>query len=196
MRHYSCVKAFLCLPLLFGAAWADEAADRKVIARTVAALNEFPQRTELFTADADARSVLDQLWKGKRLVYRMQSRTTDAVSPSSSDHPTVTISHEPWGEATINFPRMDGMPRVEMLNPRIVGSNVRFIKLDVALANGAFTYEDGSATAQTTPILFVMKKQGVDWKIASIRILAPRDALALGLPNNQNFLAQLPRRLW
>ncbi len=174
MRHYSFVKAFLCLPILFGAAWADEAADRTAIARTVAALNEFPQRTELFTVDADARSVLDQLWKGKRLVYRMQSRTTDAASPSSSDHPTVTISHDPWGEATINFPDMDGMPRLVMLNPRIVGGNVRFITLDVALADGSFEYEDGSVTAQTTPISFVMKKQGVHWKIASMRILAPR----------------------
>ena len=92
-----------------------EAADRTAVARTVAALNEFPQRTELFTADADVDvgSVLDQLWKGKRLVYRMQSGTTEAASPSLSDYPTVTISHEPWGEATINFPGMDGMQRVE-----------------------------------------------------------------------------------
>ena len=85
----------------------------------------------------------------------------------------MTISHEPWGEATINFASMGGMPRMEMLNPRIVGSNIRFITLDVALADGAFTYEDGRAAAQTTPILFVMKKQGADWKIVSIRILAP-----------------------
>ena len=173
MRNYLCVRAILCLPLLFGAARADESADRTAIAATVAALNESPQRTELFTADADTHSVLDQLWKGKRLVYRMRSRATDAASPSSSDHPTVTVSHEPWGEATINFAGMGGMPRMEMLNPRIVGSNIRFITLDVALADGAFMYEDGRAAAQTTPMLFVMKKQGADWKIASIRILAP-----------------------
>ena len=80
MRHYLCVKTILCLPLLFGAARADESADRTAIAATVAALNESPQRTELFTTDADAHSVLDQLWKGKRLVYRMQSRATDAAS--------------------------------------------------------------------------------------------------------------------
>jgi hypothetical protein len=174
MRHSSGVKAFLCLPLLFGAAWADEAADRTAIARTVAALNEFPQRIELFTPDADARPVLNQLWKGKRLVYRMQSRATNTASPSLSGHPTVTISHEPWGEATINFAGMAGMQRVELSNPRIVGSNIRFITLDVALADGALTYDDGNTTAQTTPLLFVMKKQGADWKIASIRILTPR----------------------
>lgn len=166
------MKALLWLPLLFSAAWADEAADRTAIVRAIAALNEFPQRTELFTADADGRSVLEQLWKGKRLVYRV--RTTDAASSWASDRPTVIISHEPWGEATINFPGMGGMPGVEILNPRIVSLAVRFITPDVALADGAFTYEDGSAPAQTTPLLFVMKKQADDWKIASIRVLAPR----------------------
>ena len=34
--------------LMVGAAWADEAADRTAIGRAVAALNEFPQRTETF----------------------------------------------------------------------------------------------------------------------------------------------------
>jgi len=168
------VKTSLCLPLLIGAAWADEAADRTAIATTVAALNEFPQRAELFTTDTDAHSALDQLLKGKRPVYRMQSGATDAASSSSSDHPTLIISYEPWGEATIGFPGIDGMPRVKMVNPRIVASNIRFVSVDVALADGVLLYEDSSGDAQATPILFVMKKQGADWKIASIRILAPR----------------------
>jgi hypothetical protein len=35
-----------------------------------------------------------------------------------------------------------------------------------------YTYEDDHATKQTMPLLIVMKKEGDDWKIASIRVLA------------------------
>ena len=176
MRHYSGVKALLWLPLLFGAcAWADEAADRAAIGRAIGALNEFPQRADLFTADADGRSVLEQLSKGERLVYQMRPRAGDPVPSSSSDHPTVTISHEPWGEATINFPGIGPLTAsVEMLNPHMVSSAIRFITPDVALADGVCTHKDDSTTTQTTPVLFVMKKEGDDWKIASLRVLAPR----------------------
>lgn len=84
---------------------------------------------------------------------------------SSSDHPTLVISHEPWGEATINF------PGVEIVNPRIESRTVRFITPDVALADGVCTYRDFNGHAETTPLLFVMKKEGERWKIASIRLL-------------------------
>ena len=50
--------------------------------------------------------------------------------------------------------------------------SIAFITPDVALAEGACTYEDDHATKQTSPLLFVMKKEGDDWKIASIRVLA------------------------
>jgi hypothetical protein len=87
--------------------------------------------------------------------------------------PTVTISHEPWGEATINFPGRRHFFPIEIVNPRIESRTIRFITTDVALADAACTYqEDG--TTRTTPLLLVMKKEGNDWKIASLRVLAPR----------------------
>jgi hypothetical protein len=69
-----------------------------------------------------------------------------------NDHPKVTISHEPWGEATIN-----------LMSPGILIATIRFITQNVALADG---------TAQTTPLLFVMKREGENWKIASAYVLA------------------------
>jgi len=50
------------------------------------------------------------------------------------------------------------------LNPRFVSTTIRFITPDVALVDG---------TWQTVPLLFVMKKEENDWKIASLRTLAP-----------------------
>ena len=77
-----------------------------------------------------------------------------------TDHSTVTISHEPWGEATINLPGRESR------------TSIAFITADVALAEGACTYEDDHSGSQTTPLLFVMKKEGDGWKIAFIRVLA------------------------
>ena len=149
------MKAILCLLIVGITAWAD---DRTAIARVIAALNEFPQRAELFTADTDAPAVLKQLRRGKRVAYRPLR---------SSDHPTVTISHEPWGEVTINFPNMG----VEILNPKVVSRTIRFITPDVALADGACTYGADGTDVQTTPLLFVMKKDRANWKVASLRVL-------------------------
>lgn len=147
----------LSLALLSGACvWADEPADRVAIDRTIAALNEVPSPGRLYTADADVSGVLEQLRKGKRPTYR----------PVSSA-PSVTISHEPWREATINLP---GAPW-EIVNPRIGSGSLRFITPDVAMVDGTFTYQDGGTT-QTTPLLFVVKKEGSNWRIVSLRVLA------------------------
>ena len=168
------MRGLLWLLLIFGTCgWADEAADRAAIQHALARLNEVPQSAELFTSDADSRAVLEQLWKGKRLAYNTRSEMRDAVPLSPSDHPTVTISHEPWGEATINFQGRRHLLPIEIVNPRIESRTTRFITPGVALVDAAFTYqEDG--TAQTTPLLLVMKKEGDDWKIASLRVLAHR----------------------
>jgi hypothetical protein len=174
MRHYPRVKAVLYLPLFFAAyASADEAADRVAIGRAIATLNELPQRAALFTEDASASFELERLWKGVPLAFRILEPSRDPVSLPQAERPTVTISHEPWGEATINLPGMGSLPALEILNPRIVSRTIRFITPDVALADGAWTYKDG-ATTQTIPLLFVMKKEEGNWKIASLRLLAPR----------------------
>jgi len=154
------MKAVPCLLCLALCAVADEAADRAAIERTIAALNRAPRPSALFTADAS--SELDRLANGKPVSFEPLLASEDPAL-----HPTVTISHELWGEATINFPSV----AAEILNPRIACDSIRFITPDVALADGNWTYENGPET-QKKPLLFVMKKAGDDWKVASLRLLA------------------------
>lgn len=156
------MKTFLWLLLLTSAVCADEAADRPAIARTIASLNEFPQRDEIFTADADGRTALNELWKGKG----------NGVSASSSGLPMVVISRKPWGEATLYFPGIDELPEAEVVSPRMVSREIRFVSPDVALVDGVFTEKDGNGQMQTKALLLVMKKFGEDWKIAAVRIVA------------------------
>jgi hypothetical protein len=88
--------------------------------------------------------------------------TADSDAPAALDQLlkpkgyTVAISHEPWGEADI-----------KMQTPTILGRTTRFITSNVALVDGTCSYSEGTAI----PLLFVMKKEGDVWKIASLRVL-------------------------
>jgi len=156
------------IALMFAASlWADESADRAAIGRSIAALNEVPRRTDLFTADANSTSLLDQLWKGKRLTFRARMGLDGAESSATVNRPNVTISHEPWGEATINIPPMP----VEVLNPKIVSYVIRFITPDVALVDGASVYWNTDTGAESTPLLLVMKREGERWMITALRVV-------------------------
>jgi len=160
--RYASLTAILCVPLFFASyASAEEAADRAAISRAIAALNEPSNEpaphNALFTKDGNAAEELARL--------RRVNPPFRIVVPESGSvaMPTVTISHEPWGEARINFPAIE---------PRTVDRSITFVTSDVALAEGACAYQD--AATQPVPLLLVMKKEGEDWKIASLRVLAPR----------------------
>jgi hypothetical protein len=153
------MKTLLCVLLLFAPhALADEAAERIAIGRAIRTLNESSQHSALFT-DGRAYSEFELLRRAHPLAFRIIGPADPEVMARTGD-PTVTISHEPWGEATINLPRRESRPSIAFITP------------DVALAEGVYTYEDDHATKQTMPLLIVMKKEGDDWKIASIRALA------------------------
>jgi hypothetical protein len=175
-RHSASVKTILCLPLLFAPyVMADEAADRAGIDRAIAWLNELPRRSGLFTEDANASAELERLPRVAAPTFRMPAGTAgDPRSLPRTDPPTVSISHEPWGEAAIHLPGMAPVPVIEIMNPRISSGAIRFITPDVALAEATWTYKSNDATTQTVPLLFVMKKEEDSWKIASLRMLAPR----------------------
>ncbi len=165
------MKTILSLTLLLAACGrADEGRDRATLDRVVAALNERPQPIQLFTPDADGRSVVEELRKGKRLTYRVRSRETDLSRP---DHLAIIISHEPLGEATMELHGKNSSASVEILNPHISSRSIRFVTADVVLADGASTYKDDSGATETTPLLFIMRKEGDGWRIASLRMLAP-----------------------
>lgn len=165
------MRALLCLPLVLAAAVrADEPSDRAAIDRVFAQLNQYPPPAALFTADSDAPAVLRRLWNGRYPVYRVRPWWWDPAAPP--DVVSVTISHEPWGEATINIPLARPMPSVKRANPRVVSRSVRFLTPEVALAEARWVYDFEEPGQQRTRLLLVMKKEGNDWKIASLRVLA------------------------
>ena len=143
---------FLGILLAAYIAFADEQSDRKSIERVLAALNTVPLRSGLFTVDADGITVLLKPLDVKR-----------------GATPTVTISKEPWGEATIQWPDSLSAGRAEI--PRIAGRAIRFITPDAALADAVRTFGNGTQT-KSKPLLFVLKRVGSEWKIATIRELA------------------------
>ncbi len=144
------MRPILCLCILLASrAWADEAADRAAIEKTVHALNTAPLSRELFTADFHDFNKLAPL--------RLQGGGG-----------AVVISHEPWGEATW-YPIL--YPRVKL---RVVIRSIRFITPVVAHVRGIDqSDEDTSPTSQE--VVLVLKKEGVDWRIASFRVLAPAE---------------------
>jgi len=146
----------LWLPLLLAVSlWGEETADRAQIASVIATLNQAPELARLFTADSDGSRALAEVLRST---------------------PTVTISHEPWGEATWGFSGS---------RPRITSGQVRFLTPDVALIDGSAV--DGAASRpdgkDSAPLLFVMKKEGDSWKIASIRLLSTRLLSAPATPH-------------
>lgn len=157
-------KMWLLLPLFCACAFADESADRTAIARTIAALNEIPQRADLFTADASGLTFIPELSRDKPVTVQLQPPGEGTKAPAG--RPTVTISHEPWGEATLNFPNLAIMV-AEYRNPRVSSANIRFVTPDVALTEGSWTYLDDKGS-QTTPLVFLMKREPTTWKIAAV----------------------------
>jgi hypothetical protein len=144
------MRVLLCLALLAASsARAGDAGDEAAIRRVIAALNQVPPPAGAFTADSDAPRMLERL-RNRPTTYRHR--------------PTVVISHDPWGEANIVLP-----PLVILANPGIAPRAVRLITPDVAIVDAVCAY-----TVETIPLLFVMKKEGDDWKIDSARILASR----------------------
>jgi len=78
------------------------------------------------------------------------------------DRRLLELSKEPWSEVT---------------SPRMVIQSIRFVTPEVALVNAANTHYGSMILARRIPVLFVMKKEGTSWRIASLRVLV--DVLSL-----------------
>ena len=160
------MRYLLCLPLLFASfASADEVTDRYAIRSVIATLNDSSSdasHSAPFAANSDAASELAHL----RQLHPSEFRAVPPFDDSwvQTSEPVLVISKQPWGEARIDFPTV----------PTRVNHAIAFVEPDVALAEGAYTYRDNSATLQTVPLLFVMKREGDGWKIAALRVLAAR----------------------
>ena len=138
-----CMKAMLCLPLLFATGlYAGESQDRAAIGRVMDSLNEPAQRGRAFAADADSTLDFGSL---VRLHRRIPCVACVAVGMD-----------EPWTELTV---------------PRVVCENIRFITPDVALVDGASIIRGAVSLLPRVPLLFLLKKSGADWKITAARVL-------------------------
>jgi hypothetical protein len=73
----------------------------------------------------------------------------------------VIISKEPFGEAEVRFPSATGI--------RFVIRSIRFLTGDVALVD-AFDRQNG-----LEPVLLVIRKEGVDWRLASFRRIVDKE---------------------
>jgi hypothetical protein len=147
------MKAILCLSLLFAVVLrADEAQDRTAIEKVIAALNDPAQRAVLFTKDASSSVDFDRL--------------IDLHRRASSAPGLVIGTHETWTEMTV---------------PRVVSGTILFVTPDVAIVDGASTVERAMTITRRVPLLFVMKKQGDEWRISAVRMLAAREPALAGV---------------
>jgi hypothetical protein len=63
-------------------------------------------------------------------------------------------------------------PWSEVTRPRLVIQAIRFVTPEVALVNAASTQYGSTTPVRRIPVLLVMKKEA-NWRIASLRLLAP-----------------------
>ena len=126
------MKTVVCLAvLLTSAAWAEEAADRVAIEATVAGLNTAPALPSLFTKD-----------------FANGNELSSFLPPI----PTVVISREPMGEATLSI-----------THGRFVSRSVTFVSPDTGVVVAVYG---------RIPVLFVMRREESSWRIASFRVLS------------------------
>lgn len=123
------------------------------IERTITSLNDPARRASAFAEDGDGPSRYEELRTA------IPVKTFRILGPMESASPVLTISHEPWGEVQLQFPA-----------PRHYGAV--FIGSDLALSESSCMYQYPGELTRTIPLLFVLKREGGAWKIASLRILA------------------------
>jgi hypothetical protein len=140
-RHFRGVKPILCLSLFYAAGlWADQDRERAAIHKAIAALNDPARRAKVLTTDADSTVDFDRL--------------IDLHRQHPWSFPVAIGINEPWTELTV---------------PRVVSGSIRFIAKDVAIVDGASTIRGAVTLAPRVPLLFVMKKEGDEWRISACR---------------------------
>jgi hypothetical protein len=89
-------------------------------------------------------------------------------------------------DSAINFDRLIDLHRLpapprgigmnetwrQLTVPRVVSERIRFVTPDVAVVDGASTIDGAITLARRVPLLFVMKKNGAEWRISVVRMLA------------------------
>ena len=144
------MKPILCLLVAFAAGLqGDEASDRKAIGQIIDALNA--------PADAAEAKPLPSLF------------TSDA---DRSDRDRLA--------ALLGLVRVNpGQPWSEVTSPRFGTPSIRFITPDVALVDTAVAQFGTMIGVRRLPAYLVMRREGVEWRIAAVRTMA--DPLRLSI---------------
>ncbi|MGA3096435.1 MAG: hypothetical protein ABSF25_08285 [Bryobacteraceae bacterium] len=136
------MKALLCIPLLLAAhAWAAD-------------------------ADADRAAIERVVGALNSAQSRPGARPDSSLFTADADNQLDRLenlnrrlsqaSKEPWSETT---------------TPKMVIQSIRFITPEVALVDAANTQYGAVIPARRIPVLLVMKKEGAEWRIASLRVM-------------------------
>lgn len=83
----------------------------------------------------------------------------DLFTADAPDSERTALSNEPMSEVT---------------SAKIVIRSIRFVTSEVAMVDCTNTQFGSAIPVQTTPVLLVMKKEGAQWKIASLRVFSPQ----------------------
>ncbi len=140
--------------LVASAVWADETTGRAAIEATVASLNTSPSQPNLFTSDFANADELQRFLGQDGVVVRTEAAT-------------LTISHQPMGEATLQLPPADSI-----LLKRFVTRSVTFLSPDTSVVVAIHERQFEPAASKPVPVLFVLMREGSDWHIASFRVLS------------------------
>ena len=97
----------------------------------------------------------------EQLVSAFNNQTkppSDLFTADTPDSEQTALSAEPLSEVT---------------PAKIVIGSIRFVAPEVAMVDCTNTQYGSAIIAQVTPVLLVMKKDGAQWKIASLRVFSP-----------------------
>jgi len=133
------MKPILCLSLLFSACLWADEAADRVAIEKVIGALNEPRRGPR-AKPLSALFTSDADPAELRRLFDMEGRMRQ-------------ISDGPWSEVT---------------TPRMVSESIRFVTPEVALVDAAIA-QYGSLSGSREPVLLVMKKQGTEWRIASVR---------------------------
>jgi len=141
------------------AVWADEAADRTAVEATISALNSPQVKPEVFTADFPNAAELQRVREQRVAIVPAEGTRIETSAG------TLVISKEPMGEATLypapNFSGTFSVP------PRFKTRSITFVSPDTAVVVAEYQ----GFSVPVVPALFVLRKVGEDWRIASFRAL-------------------------
>jgi hypothetical protein len=87
------------------------------------------------------------------------------------------VVHSPSTAKTVAalFPAGAHEPLSEVTPPLIVIQSIRFLTPEIALVDAIGTQFGSTILTRRVPVWLVMKKEGDDWKIASLKLPVPSD---------------------